>query len=156
MLSLLFDFLKNEFHGKIFWTLHDCWSFTGHCPHFIRVGCDRWQTGCFSCPLKRDYPASNLFDRSKENYAKKKAVFTGVRNLTILAPSKWLASCVGKSYLNEYPVKVSPNGIDLMVFKPTIGDFREKHHIADGQKIILGVAFGWDERKRTRCIYQSC
>ena len=32
-IELLFDYIKKN-NIKIIWTLHDCWSFTGHCPHF--------------------------------------------------------------------------------------------------------------------------
>ena len=34
------------------WTLHDMWSFTGHCTY--SYDCDRWKTGCGRCP----YPGS--------------------------------------------------------------------------------------------------
>ena len=39
------------------------------------------------------------------------------------------------------------NGIDLSIFKPTKGNFREKYHIENDKMILLGVAFGWGERK---------
>ena len=28
---------------KVVWTLHDCWTFTGHCTHFDFLGCNRWK-----------------------------------------------------------------------------------------------------------------
>ena len=64
-LGELFPYLRGC--GKtIFWTLHDCWSFTGHCAYFDYVGCDRWKTGCHDCPQKRAYPASILLDNSRK------------------------------------------------------------------------------------------
>ena len=48
--------------------------------------------------------------------------------------------------MREYPVKVINNGIDLSVFKPTEGNFRETYHCQD-KKIVLGVSFGWGDRK---------
>lgn len=57
---------------------------------------------------------------------RKKEVFTGIKNLTIVTPSKWLANLVSQSYLKEYPVKVVHNGIDTNVFKPTRGSIIEK------------------------------
>ena len=36
----------------------------------------------------------------------KKKWFTGVANLTIVTPSKWLAELVKQSYLKEYPIQV--------------------------------------------------
>ena len=41
-LEMLFNYLKKE-NIKIFWTFHDCWAFTGYCPHFDMVGCDKWK-----------------------------------------------------------------------------------------------------------------
>lgn len=76
----------------------------------------------------------------------KRKWFTGIENCTIVTPSQWLADLVKQSYLKDYPVKVINNGIDLSIFKPTEGNFREKHGIV-GKKVVLGVAFGWGKRK---------
>ena len=66
--------------------------------------------------------------------------------MTLITPSQWLANLTRQSYLKEYPVKVINNGIDLNIFKPTDSDFKEKYNLSD-KKIVLGVAFGWGERK---------
>ena len=76
----------------------------------------------------------------------KKEWFTGVNDLTVVTPSKWLADLAKESYLKDYPVKVINNGIDLSVFKPIESDFRAKHGL-DGKFIILGVASIWEKRK---------
>lgn len=143
-LSLLFKYIKKH-NIKTVWTLHDCWAFTGHCPHFDMIGCDKWKTGCYSCPQYKEYPKS-LFDNSKIMYRLKRKWFSGVKNMTIVTPSEWLASLVKESYLKDYPVKVINNGIDLNVFKPTESDFREKYAL-ENKYIVLGVAFGWGKRK---------
>lgn len=143
-LSLLFKYIKKH-NIKTVWTLHDCWAFTGHCPHFDMIGCDKWKTGCYSCPQYKEYPKS-LFDNSKIMYRLKRKWFSGVKNMTIVTPSEWLASLVKESYLKYYPVKVINNGIDLNVFKPTESDFRKKYAL-ENKYIVLGVAFGWGRRK---------
>lgn len=145
-IEILFQYLKKEFKGKIIWTLHDCWAFTGHCSHFTFVKCYKWEKKCFNCPQKRQYPKSIFFDNSKRNYEMKKKLFTGIKNMKIITPSKWLASLVKKSFLGEYKVEVSYNTIDTVVFKPTLGNFRKKHSL-ENKKIILGVASTWNERK---------
>ena len=143
--ELLFDYLKLA-DKPVIWTLHDCWAFTGHCSHFDYIGCDKWKTGCFDCPQKREYPKSVLFDNSRDNFIRKKAAFTGVKNLTIVTPSQWLAGLVGDSFLGDYPVKVISNGIDLSVFKPTPSDFRQRYSL-ENKFIILGVANVWTANK---------
>ena len=143
-LPLLFKYIK-KLNIKTVWTLHDCWAFTGHCPYFDMIGCDKWETGCHSCPQYKDYPKS-FFDNSKYMYSLKKKWFTNVENMTIVTPSEWLAGLVKESYLKDYPVEVINNGIDLNIFKPTESNFREKYAL-ENKYIVLGVAFGWGKRK---------
>ena len=141
-LEMLFGYFKEK-NIKLYWTFHDCWAFTGYCPHFDMVGCDKWQSQCASCPQKGAY--SFFFDKSDKLYSRKKELFTGL-DLTIITPSEWLKSQVKKSFLKDYEVMVINNGIDLDVFTPRESDFREKYGIKD-KFLILGVAFNWDERK---------
>lgn len=144
-IEILFDYLKKS-NKKVIWTLHDCWTFTGHCAYFDYVGCNKWKNQCNSCPQKKEYPTSNIIDSSSWNFKKKKEIFNGVKDLTIVTPSKWLARLVKESFLSEYNVEVINNGIDLEIFKPTESNFREKHNLKD-KFIILGVASIWDRRK---------
>ncbi|WFB91441.1 glycosyltransferase [Streptococcus parasuis] len=144
-IEILFDYIK-EAKKPVVWTLHDCWSFTGHCSHFDYIGCEKWKTGCFDCPQKHEYPKSLFFDNSNWNYSKKKEVFTGVDNMTIVTPSNWLANLVRKSFHKNYEIETIHNGIDLSVFKPTQGDFRKKYNI-ENKFIILGVSSVWNQRK---------
>ena len=143
-LPMLFDYIKRN-NIKVVWTFHDCWAFTGQCPHFIMAGCDKWKTGCYECPQYKEYPMAYV-DKTEKMYKLKKEWFTGVNDMTIVTPSLWLADLVKESFLKEYSTKVINNGIDLNIFKPTVGDFKEKYSL-DGKKIVLGVAFDWGKRK---------
>ena len=143
--QLLFEYLS-EANIPVVWTLHDCWSMTGHCVYFSLVGCEKWKTGCRDCVQTRTYPRSLFFDRSSKNYFQKRLSFSSVRNMMIVPVSYWLGSLVRDSFLKEYPIHVIHNGIDLSLFKPVIGDFRQRYGI-HGKKMILGVAFGWGTRK---------
>jgi len=140
----LFGFLK-ELDKPVIWTLHDCWAFTGHCSYFDIVGCEKWKTECSSCPLRKEYPASFGYDRSQKNYLEKKHLFTGIKDMTIVTPSQWLASLVKQSFLGEYPVKVIHNGIDTKTFTKKTSLFREEYGLQ--KRIVLGVSAVWDERK---------
>lgn len=143
-LPMLFAYIKKH-NIRVVWTLHDCWAMTGHCPHFDRIRCEKWKTGCHHCPLHRQYPQS-WFDFSKDMYDLKKKWFGGVADMTIVTPSRWLAGLVGESFLGAYPVKVIRNGIDLEAFHPRESDFRERCRCRE-QRIVLGVAYAWDEKK---------
>jgi glycosyltransferase involved in cell wall biosynthesis len=144
-IEILFKYLKKS-NKKVVWTLHDCWAFTGHCAYFDFAKCDKWRTYCFNCNQKNEYPKSIFIDNSKRNYLKKKVAFVGLRNMTIVTPSQWLAGLVNLSFLKEYDVKVINNGIDTTIFKPTDNNFKEKYSLQK-KKVILGVAGVWSKRK---------
>lgn len=151
----LFEFLRT--YGKpVLWTLHDCWTYTGHCSHYTGVSCEKWKTQCETCPQKRNYPGSLLIDASRRNYKTKKALFCSVPDLTLVTPSNWLKNEVQCSFFGQpsrlYPAgarcEVIPNGLDLNVFRP-----REEKKEAlfgaavKGKKVVLGVANVWTEQK---------
>lgn len=144
--GVLFDYLKRA-NIPVVWTLHDCWSFTGHCAFFDRVDCRKWETECHACPLKSRYPAS-LIDNSRTNFRRKKRTFQGLDRLVIVTPSHWLKGHVQQSFLKDYPVRVIHNGIDLQTFQPQADadQLNARYGLAD-KKVILGVASIWDERK---------
>lgn len=146
--KVLFAYLKNEFQGRVFWTLHDCLPMTGHCAYFSNVSCEKWKSECHDCPNKKMYPTSLIFDRSRKNYQEKKNLFNGVKDLTIITPSIWLQNIVASSYLKNYPVKTINNGIDLNIFYPRLTDsILDKYNIPKDKKVLLGVASIWEKRK---------
>lgn len=144
-LPILFHYIKKH-NIKIVWTLHDCWSFTGYCPHFTITQCERWKTGCYNCPDLKE-GSKVLIDLTRFMWRMKYKWFVGVKNMTIVTPSLWLSDLVKQSFLKEYPIKVINNGIDLKIFQPSKSDFRKRYGIQEEKSIILGVAFGWEERK---------
>lgn len=143
--GMLFQYIR-ENKIRVIWTLHDCWSFTGHCPHFTMAGCEKWKTGCHHCPQLWVYPET-LFDRTAAMWQKKREWFSGIENMTIVTPSHWLAELVKQSFLQEYPVRVIQNGIDPDIFHPIQGNFRGRYSIPDAVHIVLGVASPWGRRK---------
>ncbi len=145
--GILFDYLKKK-DKKVIWTLHDCWSMTGHCAHFDGIGCDKWKEKCFDCSITNEYPFSWNKHNVTKNYERKKEVFTSIQdNLTIVTPSSWLANVVKESYLKDCHVMTIHNGIDLNVFKYNQDStFRSKYHLED-KFIVLAIASIWDNSK---------
>ena len=122
----------------VVWTLHDCWPFTGHCAYFDMADCRKWQNECSKCPLRSMYPGSILVDNSRQNFKLKKAAFTSVDNLHIVAVSQWLKNVVQTSFLDKYPSYVIYNGIELP---------KESPKMVRKEKLVLGAASKWDRRK---------
>ena len=142
---LLFEWLK-RLEKPIVWTLHDCWSYTGHCAYYTYNQCEKWQSGCNKCPGLDSYPKS-FFDGSKRNYKKKMESFLGLDKLVLVPVSEWLAKDLKKSFLRNYHIEVIHNGINLDVFKPSLDKGIISTLGAGERKILLGVASVWEKRK---------
>lgn len=145
--TMLFEYLKKQ-DCPVVWTMHDCWAFTGHCAYFDYPECDKWITGCGHCPRKNDYPRSLFFDTSRKEYRKKKEIFNGVKNMTLVTPSLWLKGLIGQSILKNYEVVCINNGVNVSNFKPTEDiDVYELFNIPGNKKIVLSIASVWERRK---------
>jgi glycosyltransferase involved in cell wall biosynthesis len=105
-------------------TLHDAWLLSGHCAHSL--GCERWRTGCGSCPDLDIYPAVRR-DATARNWRRKRDIFRRAR-LHVATPSRWLADRVHASMLAPAvaELRVIPHGIDLAIFRP--GDAGAARH----------------------------
>ncbi|KDE41140.1 Glycosyl transferase, group 1 family protein [Nitrincola lacisaponensis] len=143
--EIFFDYLKSR-KIPLVWTLHDCWSFTGHCAHFEYSACYKWMTECYRCPQSREYPKAYL-DRSRINFKKKKNSFTGLFSCEVVVPSKWLKKHFDKSFLNIYNSHVINNGIDLDIFKRKERVDYSSIGLDGDKRIILGVASIWSIKK---------
>lgn len=144
---LLFKYLSS-INIPVVWTLHDCWPFTGHCAHYMSVGCQRWKSHCFNCPLKRAYPTSWLIDRSYGNYEDKRNAFLSVKNLTIVPVSKWLEGDLRQSFFKDCNICQIYNGIDAATFYPDKQNsaMLKKYKIPNDKRIVLGVASNWYQK----------
>ncbi len=136
------------------WTFHDCYAFTGNCGYFF--DCEKWKTGCGDCPYRRNYPASQWFDRSRELWRQKRELFTQGRKV-IVTPSRWLTEQARQSFFGSYPCITIHNGIDTKqtFFPRDRRSCREKYGFGRDEKLVLGIAVGYrDERKGAKYIIQ--
>ena len=95
----------------IVWTFHDMWAFCG-CEH---VSWDnRWLEGYFKS--NRSNNESGL-DINKYIWRLKKTIWK--KNITIIAPSKWMKDCAMRSpIMSKWPVYNIPNCISSKKWKP--------------------------------------
>lgn len=124
-------------------TLHDAWSFTGHCG--VSFDCDRWKTGCGKCPYPNNYPPIKR-DSTKLEWKLKKRTYEKSR-LTFVTPSKWLASIAKQSMIAEYDIHIIPYGLDTNVFEPLDSQHcRRVLGVPEGKKVLLFGAMGLTEK----------
>lgn len=144
-IRILLEYIAEK-HIPCVLTMHDCWTFTGHCAYFDYSGCNKWKTGCEHCPSLRDYPKTFApIDPSSWNYKMKKKLFAPL-NITFVSPSQWLCDLQRLSFLKDKLSVVINNGVDTEVFRPIKSNVREEYGIGN-RKMILAVAGGLAPRK---------
>lgn len=116
-LEVLLSYIAEK-NIPLIWSLHDCWSMTGHCSHFVSVGCEKWKTECYNCPLTKRYPNSWGIDASRRNYRDKKRLTNAVPSLTIVSGSEWLGNIAKESFNKNRDIRVIPDGIDTTIYSP--------------------------------------
>lgn len=118
----------------IVWTLHDMKPFTGGC-HYSAT-CEAYKDDCGHCQqLSSDIKKlpKNVLDLKKE--------ILNDANITVVAPSVWLADEAKKSSLfKNKRIEVIPYGIDSSIFKPTDKNIAKKMLRIDENSVVL--AFG--------------
>ncbi|MCX6043982.1 MAG: glycosyltransferase family 4 protein [Chloroflexi bacterium] len=119
--------------APLVWTLHDSWAFTGGCH--LPYECFRYRQSCGACPQLK---STQEHDLSRWLWqAKDKALRD--RRVTIVTPSRWLATCAqSSSLMRDCRVEVIPNGLDLTRFKPVDKKFaRAALGLPSDKKLIL-------------------
>ena len=101
-------------HKPAIFTLHDMWSFTGHCAY--SYDCDRWKIGCGQCPYPKAYPPVQR-DNTHLEWMLKSWVYTHSQ-LAIVTPSRWLAEQAQCSMLKHFPIHHIPHGIETDLYQP--------------------------------------
>jgi len=117
-------------------TLHDMWSFTGHCAY--SYDCGKWETGCGKCPYPDLYPQINL-DSTAIEWKLKSWVYK-LSDLTIVTPSKWLEKQARKSMLNRFDIQRIPYGLNLTDFQPLDKEKCQRELGIDSRKKVLMFA----------------
>ena len=118
-------------------TLHDMWSFTGHCAY--SYDCDRWKIGCGKCPYPHSYPGIRM-DNTRLEWKLKNWVYSRT-NLTIVTLSNWLTQQAKQSMLNRFPIHCIPNGIDTEAYQPLDPErCRSLLGIPKHKKVLMFVA----------------
>ena len=143
------EFLRIEDLKKLqtplVWTLQDMWSFTGGC-HYSE-NCDRYTKTCGACP---QLPGNKENDLSRWVWQRKAKAWSDL-DLTIVAPSSWIADCAKSSSLfGNLRVEVIPFCLDTNKYKPVDKRVaRELLNLPQDKQLILFGAFSstTDERK---------
>lgn len=144
--EILFEFLKG-YDKQVIWTLHDCWTFTGHCAYYDAVACEQWKEECHQCNNLKGYPSTYNNSNIYFNYLKKRECFTQINKMILVSPSKWLKDQIKQSFFKDTKCVVIRNGINIDLFSPKKRDIIRNRICPNQEKMILGVASVWTEQK---------
>jgi glycosyltransferase involved in cell wall biosynthesis len=128
----------------IVWRLSDIWPFSGGCHY--PGNCTNYKNGCGNChyfinPKENDY--------SRELNYKKQELWNSL-DITIAAPSRWIADLAGKSNIfKNKKIEIIKTGVDENHFKPIDRNIlRRAFNISENKLLILfGADSASDERK---------
>ncbi|WP_299492730.1 glycosyltransferase family 4 protein [Acaryochloris sp. IP29b_bin.137] len=130
-------FLQIETLAKVrqpkVWVVHDMWPFTGGC-HYTQ-DCDRYTQSCGACPQLNSQSSQDL---SHKVWKRKKQAWQAI-NLTLIAPSQWLAQVIQSSSLFHHRrTEVIHHGLDLELFRPLDRNFaRDALKLPQNKDIVL-------------------
>lgn len=134
-------------YKPIVWRLSDMWPVTGHCGY--SYDCEKWKKICGECPYIEEYPPL-IRDRTAFLWKIKKRTADKIRDMAIVAPSKWIKHVAEESpVLKRFHSSYIPNGIDLQRFKPQeAAGARKSFGISANEKVVLFVSEHIDKDKR--------
>lgn len=139
----LISFLKTNKINTVL-TLHAEFMYTGGCSH--SVNCDKWITGCYSCPSIWYSSRSLFFDQTSKAWDMMYNVFRDFGTLIIVPVSQWVESRVLQSpFFIGRRVCTIWNGIDnkKYFYKRDTSLLKSKMNL-NNQKILLHVTANFD------------
>ncbi len=115
-------------------TLHDMWSFTGHCTYSYE--CEKWKTGCGGCPHPEDYPPIRR-DSTRLEWKLKKWVYGRCR-IDIVSISGRQNEMLKESMLAHFPIHQIKNAIETDIYHPMDREkCRTELNIPSDRKVIM-------------------
>ena len=135
--------------APVIWTIHDCSPFTGGCLYPQLANCERYMSGCGSCPQKGVWPIDGYLDTTSYARGARSWAFKN-GNITPVTPSAWMSDVAYSSNMFEKAPQVISNTIDLEVFSPAKKrlDLRKRLGVSAERRVItLSSANIADQRK---------
>lgn len=149
----LISFLKHSKINTVI-TLHAEFMYTGSCG--IAYDCEKWKTGCGTCPLLKTDLHSIMFDRTSSSWEKMRRIFSDMENLRVVSVSPWLDDRVSQApvFFNKSH-KVIMNGINTNLFKVVdCKDLRKSLQLRDEKIILFVTASLSNENKGGKYIFE--
>jgi glycosyltransferase involved in cell wall biosynthesis len=117
-------------------TVRDMWPLTGHCA--VSYDCERWKTGCGSCPYPSAPPALPTKRDSTHMEWKLKSWAYRQSRLAVVTLSRRMTEQARQSMLGHFPIHHIPNGVNTEVYRPLDPSLcRSALGIPAGKKVLM-------------------
>jgi glycosyltransferase involved in cell wall biosynthesis len=131
---------------RVVWTLHDMWPFTGGCHY--SAGCDRYTSSCHDCPQ-----IIGEGTRLSTDWMEAKRFMLNRKDMTVTAPSKWLAGEASKSSVfRNARVEALPNTIDVNRFTPADSEervaLRKRLGLMQDELVAVVISQNFEEQRK--------
>lgn len=136
---------------QLIWTMHDMHVFTGGC-HYAHE-CLGYLNECKDCPMLKQ---SNIPQLAYQFWKAKKAAFSlNPPNLTITAPSMWMANLAKNStLLKDFNAISIPNSLDTNIFTSISKEVcRTVLQIPQDKIVLLSVIQSLSDRRKAFDIF---
>ncbi len=146
---LLLNYLKKS-KVRVVYMLFDEYPYLGKCSFAGK--CEKFKTECHNCPKVHEYPASIFFDRSRQQFKKKKDAFAGWKQLTMAGVEFLHHEASQSAIANNVKFITIDMGVNLKeVYYPRdTKELRKKLNIPSNSKIVVTVGAYSDSRKGIR------
>lgn len=130
----LLDLPRLSRKKRVVLSVHEMFFFTGHCVY--SMDCERWKTGCGSCP-DLELPFRIARDKTARNFKLKKWAFDH-SDLDIVVTTRWTEERVSQSpILGRFRRHLIPFGIDSQIYKPADKmEVRRQLGVPEGAQVI--------------------
>lgn len=124
--ELLFKLFK-ELNGekRIILVAHDSWHYTGRCAFVF--DCENWKNSCVKCPNRDFYPKS-FFSISNNEYRKKIALLSSIKNLSFVSPANWICNDLRFTYPNSNTFLIR-NSVEVSYYHDFNRIYKEKSFV---------------------------
>ncbi len=136
---------------KVVFTMHDMWSLTGGCYHYMSMGCNQYLAGCEKCPSE-----AKDFDSKRADTAsllrQKRSLFSQCEDIVFVGVSHWVEEQARKVFPAETKITSIYNAVSPMdeaEFKAAAENplIQEVQRMKAGRTALIGVAGSWTDKK---------
>ncbi len=138
------------------YSMMDEYAYMGKCV--FSYDCEKYKEECYDCKLKKEYPTSLFFDRSKFFFKKKNLVYDSFKNI-VFTGVPWVVSRAQQSkLLRDKDIRIvnEPIDLDKFFYPQDATELKKELFIPKDNIVVLTVAVLSSPRKGGKYFLDLC